>query len=79
MYSFRVALPSNLDQATITQSSGPIYSKEYLSELKANTPSTRPVRPPVTGEDVDMTLDADELSGALVEDVGDTCEYTPHS
>lgn len=32
----------NLDQATITASSGPKYDQAYLNELKASTPSARP-------------------------------------
>lgn len=66
-----VVLPSNLDQASITpQSSGIVYSKEYLSELKASTLSTPSpsARQPAASYDSDLTFDASELAGAIIID-----------
>lgn len=62
-----MSLPANLDQASISPQGSPVYSKEYLSELKASTPSTRAPIPPITTYDSDMSFDASELAGAVVE------------
>ncbi|TDL23255.1 hypothetical protein BD410DRAFT_787584 [Rickenella mellea] len=64
-----VALPYDLEQASISDTSGPIYDKEYLSQLKASTPSTPAKQPPMTTYDSDMSFDASELSGAVIENL----------
>lgn len=66
-YFFSLALPENLDQASISpQSSGVVYSKEYLSELKANTLSAPP--PPANAQknEPEMLLDVSEAEGAVI-------------
>ncbi|GJJ15762.1 hypothetical protein Clacol_010040 [Clathrus columnatus] len=66
-------LPDNLDQATIsTHTSSPAYTKAYLEELKASTPSTpantntmpNPTNDISYDTSFDMSLD---LEGAVVE------------
>ncbi|KAI5121072.1 hypothetical protein M0805_008586 [Coniferiporia weirii] len=70
-----VSLPSNLDQASITpQFSGIVYSKEYLSELKASTLSAPSNPPPEDSHDAVMELDESELSGAVIMDQEMTTE-----
>ncbi|KAH8114705.1 nineteen complex-related protein 2-domain-containing protein [Phellopilus nigrolimitatus] len=70
-----ITLPSNLDQASISsQSSGVVYSKEYLSELKASTQSAPTNLPPVGNYESDMALDANEIDGAVIVDQEMTAE-----
>ncbi|KAL1745260.1 nineteen complex-related protein 2-domain-containing protein [Schizophyllum fasciatum] len=58
------ALPSNLDQATITpQSSGPRYDQNYLNELKASTPTTRPSF--AANNDSELAMDVDSANMAV--------------
>ncbi|KAF5360932.1 hypothetical protein D9756_004921 [Leucocoprinus leucothites] len=57
------AIPSNLDQATITPSSGPRYDQAYLNELKASTPSARPP----TNNDTVSTPDEHDPSIQIVD------------
>ena len=45
---------------------GPSYSKEYLSELKASTPSTPSNPKPNDSYDAELSFDGSEISGALV-------------
>ena len=58
--------PSPYDPTVTPQraSDGPVYSAEYLSELKANTPSSRPrVQDDDTiAYDADISLAADSLA-----------------
>ncbi|KAG8696463.1 hypothetical protein FRC08_007138 [Ceratobasidium sp. 394] len=62
-----IRMPDSLEQATITArtSSGPVYDKAYLDELKAATLSA-PAVPTPSSQDVEMTLDIDEAEGAMV-------------
>ena len=63
---YRVSLPSSLDQASI--STGPSYTKAYLSELKASTPSTPAVRAPIPQTESDTSFDVSfDIDGAVVE------------
>jgi hypothetical protein len=56
----RSGLPPNLDQVSISpRNSGPTYSKAYLSELKASTPSTPPVYRNVDAPSIYDASDAD--------------------
>ncbi|KAF8510864.1 nineteen complex-related protein 2-domain-containing protein [Gautieria morchelliformis] len=65
-----VSAPTNLDQASI--STAPSYTKAYLSELKANTPSTPPVRPPIPENNSDTSFDVSfDIDGAVVENASD--------
>ncbi|EJC98047.1 uncharacterized protein FOMMEDRAFT_97947 [Fomitiporia mediterranea MF3/22] len=65
-----IALPSGLDQVTATpQTSGGVYSKEYLTELRASTqaaPSAVHTLDPTP--DSDIVLDASEMAGAVIVD-----------
>lgn len=63
-------MPTSLDQASI--STGPSYTKAYLDELKASTPSTPAVLPPVPKMDEDPSLDASfDIDGAVVENASE--------
>lgn len=64
----RIALPSDPDAAPVAaHSSGVVYSKEYLSELKANTQSVpSPTRLPNGASTSAMILDASEMDGAII-------------
>ncbi|CAG8622949.1 16265_t:CDS:2, partial [Acaulospora colombiana] len=74
-------LSSRLEQTSITsRSEGPRYDASYLEELKASTNSARPpaLRPGVDGAepngmviDNDLTFDASEMEGAIIEEVVD--------
>lgn len=48
--------------------SGPKYSKEYLSELKASTPSTPSNQKITSSTESDTPFDVGELAGAIVVD-----------
>jgi GC-rich sequence DNA-binding factor len=66
----RVSVPTNLDQASI--STGPSYTKAYLDELKASTPSTPPVRAPIPQTDSDTSFDVSfDIDGAIVENASE--------
>ncbi|PFH46529.1 hypothetical protein AMATHDRAFT_154582 [Amanita thiersii Skay4041] len=52
------AVSLNLESTT-TSSRGPTYDQAYLNELKANTPSARPVMP---SNDTEMSIDVTETS-----------------
>lgn len=56
----------------MSQSSGPSYTKAYLDELKAGTPSTPVTRPPnqVSESDIDMDVSLD-LEGTVIENVAE--------
>lgn len=62
--SISSALPASLDQATITPRSNgtPIYDQAYLSQLKANTPSSRRVAPVAESYDVDVSMALGDIS-----------------
>ena len=68
----RLSVPTNLDQASISDlTTGPVYSKEYLSELKASTQTTpaKSTAAAATTYDSDLSFDASELAGAVVVDI----------
>lgn len=68
-HNLSLGLPENLDQASITSpSSGVVYSKEYLSELKASTLSAPPPPSAPQKDDTEMLLDASEAEGAIIVD-----------
>lgn len=70
-------LPASLDQANISNGA-PSYSASYLSELKANTPSSR--RPPTDDSyDADMSLDIGDISMESVDDVDILGMFSEHS
>ncbi|KZS89449.1 hypothetical protein SISNIDRAFT_416795 [Sistotremastrum niveocremeum HHB9708] len=75
------ATPPSLASLNITpRREGPTYSKEYLQELKASTPSALPRPKPDQDQDVSMTdLDTSyDVEGALIIDSADTGEtYIP--
>ncbi|KAG8745828.1 hypothetical protein FRC10_006855 [Ceratobasidium sp. 414] len=77
-----IRMPDSLEQATISArtSSGPVYDKAYLDELKAATLSA-PAAPESSSQDVEMTLDIDEAEGAMVVenylDAGDVFDRRP--
>ena len=62
------SVPLNLDQATISPHRGPTYDQEYLKELKASTPTSRPI---VASDpyDADMSMDVGDASMMSVETV----------
>lgn len=69
------ATPPSLASLNITpRREGPTYSKEYLQELKASTPSSLPRPKPDQDQDVSMTdLDTSyDVEGALIIDSADT-------
>ncbi|KAG8743383.1 hypothetical protein FRC12_015064 [Ceratobasidium sp. 428] len=71
-------MPDSLEQASISRtSSGPVYDKAYLDELKAATLSA----PTPATQDVEMTLDIEEADGAMVVDneldAGDVFDRRP--
>jgi GC-rich sequence DNA-binding factor len=74
-------MPESLEQATISNrtSSGPVYNKAYLDELKAATMAAPPTPAP-DSHDIEMTLSIDEADGAMVvdesADVGDVFDST---
>lgn len=64
-------MASALEQTRISNE-GPRYDADYLKELKASTPSSRP-RLPVTEAlvDDDMSMDVGDLSSHIIElDIG---------
>ncbi|KAF8517432.1 nineteen complex-related protein 2-domain-containing protein [Hysterangium stoloniferum] len=67
------SLPLNLDQASISpRTAGPTYTKAYLDELKANTPSIRTTRQHDEDVDPDTSMDASfDLDGAIIENGAD--------
>ncbi|TRM64154.1 nineteen complex-related protein 2-domain-containing protein [Schizophyllum amplum] len=77
----KAALPSNLDQASITaQSTGPRYDQNYLNELKANTPTSRPSFS-ADAYDADMAMDVDAPNDIVsvidVDALDDIAEHAP--
>ena len=68
-YLDSAAVPSNLDQASISpHPTGPTYTKAYLNELKASTPSTPVSRPPAYQTESDASFDTSfDIDGAVVE------------
>jgi GC-rich sequence DNA-binding factor len=63
-----------LEQTTLlSRSEGPKYDASYLAELKASTNSSRPPTDAQNGNDgdIDMTFDASEMDGAVVENLDD--------
>ncbi|KLO08660.1 hypothetical protein SCHPADRAFT_944262 [Schizopora paradoxa] len=57
--------------------SSPKYSKEYLSELKAGTPSTPSNQKTASSNDSDLSFDIEELSGAVIVDESMELDVTP--
>lgn len=76
---FRLSLPDNLDQATISaQTNSPSYTKAYLEELKASTPSTPANKNTLDNAGADISfgssLDVSEVfdvEGAVVENLSE--------
>ncbi|KAF8579828.1 hypothetical protein K439DRAFT_1648379 [Ramaria rubella] len=58
------SLPLNLEQASIS----PRYTQAHLNELKASTPSTPVIGPPIPAHDADASFD---IEGAVVENAMD--------
>ena len=67
--------PSSYDPAATSQrvNDGPTYSAEYLSELKANTPSSRPKLQDDNNitYDADVSLAADSLAQSSIAPIVD--------
>lgn len=64
-------MAASLEQTSLlSRSGGPKYDASYLAELKASTNSSRP---PVDPQSVDteMTFDASEMDGAVIENLND--------
>lgn len=73
----RPGLAASLEQTTLlSRSDGPKYDASYLAELKANTNSSRPPTDAYNEEDrgvvdTEMTFDASEMDGAVIENLND--------
>ncbi|KIJ54945.1 hypothetical protein M422DRAFT_24809 [Sphaerobolus stellatus SS14] len=66
-----IPLPST-EQTSLSRSTGPTYTKAYLDELKASTPSTPANLPPDYNVDSDISMDASfDIDGAIIENVSE--------